>query len=351
MLHYKQDFERAQKYWDAFWNKQIIDRPCAVVFAKKDPRAEIPRFTIPVEEPFQTAFEKFDNFLMSYEFLGEAMPGFRPDFGPDQMAGFLGAPVIMDNPETGTSWSNKIVDKWENFLPLKIDNQNQCWKRMIEFHKQAQQYYKDKCLLYNIDLHSNIDAIEGLRGAENLLFDIIDSPELVSKAMDDVRKLYTKVYDTFYCYGNKQQIGTCSWLHFYSRNKFNPIQADFICLLSPDMFRKFVLPAIEEEAQYLDNSCFHLDGKDSLKHIDDILAIKEIDAVQWVPGAGAKPQLEWPEVLHKIQNAGKAVILYGSIEQIKAIHGKYKSELVVYQVQADSVEKGKEFLDWLCSNT
>lgn len=351
MLYYKPDFERAQTYWDAFWNREIIDRPCAVVFAKKHARAKWSRTTLPVQEDFQKAFDGFDEFLESFEFLGEAMPGFRPDFGPDQMAGFLGAPIVMDNEETGTSWSQKIVDDWEAYLPLKIDEKNACWRRMMDFHRAAEKRYRDKCLLFNIDLHSNIDALEGLRGAEKLLFDMLDSPEVILRAMGEVRKLYPRVYETFYAFGDKKKLGTCSWLHFYSRGKFNPIQADFICLLSPEMFRKYVMPALEEEAEYLDHSCFHLDGKDSLKHLDDILSIPGIDAVQWVPGAGAKPQLEWPEVLHKIQKAGKAVILYGTPEQIMAVHGDYKQHLVVYQVQAESADQGKAFLDRLCKNS
>jgi hypothetical protein len=118
------------------------------------------------------------------------------------------------------------------------------------------------------------------------------------------------------------------------------------------MFRDYVLPAIEEEAQFLDHSCFHLDGEDSLKHLDDILAIKEIDAIQWVPGAGKKPQFQWPEVLHKIQDAGKALHIFDSlIEEIKIHHKEYKAELIVYEVNANSSQQGLEFLDWLRKNT
>jgi len=33
-LKYKPDFARAQKYWDAFWAHEIIDRPCTIIWAK-----------------------------------------------------------------------------------------------------------------------------------------------------------------------------------------------------------------------------------------------------------------------------------------------------------------------------
>ena len=222
---------------------------------------------------------------------------------------------------------------------------------MKEFHISAEKYYMGKCLLYDIDIHSNIDALEALRGAQKLLFDLIDQPEVIDRAMTEVRLLYRKIYYTFYQFGNKKEWGTNSGMHLYSRGKADYIQADFICLLNPDMLHRFVLPAIEEEAEFLDNSCFHLDGPDALKYLDDILVIDAIDAVQWQSGAGNKPGWDWPEVINKIQAAGKAAVLYGTCEQIKVIHGRYKPELVVYDVVANNEAQGLELLEWLKKNT
>jgi len=80
-LLYKPDFERAQKYWDAFWAHEIIDRPCAVVWAKKCADAEANPYVQGVEDDFQVMFGKAQRHLDANAFLGEAMPGFRPSFG------------------------------------------------------------------------------------------------------------------------------------------------------------------------------------------------------------------------------------------------------------------------------
>ena len=351
-LKYKPDFHRAQKYWEAFWNNEIIDRPCTLIWADDSERPVDNVHTVPIRSDFESLLMRFDEYLETHCFLGEAMPGFRPGFGPDQVAGFLGAPIVISEDSEITSWSEKIVDDWKSFLPLEIKADNVCWQSMKKYHKIAQKHLEGKALLYDIDMHTNIDGLEGLRGAQKLLFDIIDTPDLVHEAMSQMRKLYSKIYNEFYAYGNKEQLGTTCGLHLYSRKKYNRIQADFICLLSPDMFREFVLPAIEEEAQFLDHSCFHLDGEDALKHIDDILAIKEIDSIQWVPGAGKKTQFQWPEILHKIQDAGKSIHIFdSSIEEIKIHHNEYKPQLVVYEIDAKSREEGLDFLDWLKKNT
>ena len=279
------------------------------------------------------------------------MPAFRPGFGPDQMAAFLGAPLTISAESNRTSWSEKIVTDWASFLPLRIAEDNPYYQRMKAFHAAAEAHLEGRCLMSDIDMHSNIDMLEGLRGAQNLLFDMIDHPDTILTAMAQASEIYRQVYEEFYQYGSKEKWGTTCGLPMYDRGKFGRIQADFIALLNPDMFRRFVLPALEEEAQFLDRSCFHLDGPDALNHLDDLLAIEALDAIQWVSGAGNRPQIEWPELLHKIQDAGKIIILHLSASDVKRIHGEYKSELVVYDVGTPTVDEGLELLEWLEKNT
>ena len=115
--------------------------------------------------------------------------------------------------------------------------------------------------------------------------------------------------------------------------------------------KQFVLPALEEGAAYLDNSCFYLDGPDALKHVDTICQMKDIDIIQWQPGSYNRPAFEWPEVIDKIQQAGKAAVIAGSPEQIKSFHGCFKPELLVYDVEAESEQEGLALLNWLKENT
>ena len=293
----------------------------------------------------------YDAWLDSHAFLGEAMPAFRPGFGPDQFAAFLGAPLVINPESRSTSWSEKIVDDWSRFLPLRLDDDNLYWRRMREFHEIAAAHFRGRCLLHEIDFHSNIDGLEGLRGAMRLLYDLIDTPEIVATAMDQAHERLVETYEALYQYGDKATLGTTSALPLYSRGRFNRIQSDFVCLLNPALFRRFVLGAIEREAELFERSCFHLDGPDALLHLDDLLAVEGIDSFQWVPGAGNPPQTEWPEVLTRMQAAGKAVILHLSADAVRAVHGTYRPELVVYDVHADSVDEGLRLLDWLADNT
>ena len=350
-LQCKPDFEEARKRWDALWRHEVVDRPCTLVTAARIPEPSGYPKLVAVQDDFATVLAGCDAYLESHAFLGEAMPAFRPGFGPDQMAAFLGAPLTISQVSSQTSWSEKIVADWETFLPLRISESNQYYTRMKDFHSLAEEHLAGRCLLSEIDMHSNIDLLEGLRGAQNLLYDMIDTPDTIMKAMSQAREIFRQVSEDFYPYGSKAMLGTTSGLPMYDRGQFNRIQSDFIALLNPGMFRKFVLPAIEEEAQYLDRSCFHLDGPDALTHLDDLLALSDLDAIQWVSGAGNRPQTEWPEVLHRVQKAGKIIILHLSAADVKRIHGEYAPELLVYDVRTRTVEEGLELLEWLKKNT
>jgi hypothetical protein len=72
------------------------------------------------------------------------------------------------------------------------------------------------------------------------------------------------------------------------------------------MFETVFLPGIIRECQHMDRSIYHLDGPDALRFLDTLLAIPEIHAIQWVPGAGQSHWKQWIEVYQRIQSAGKA---------------------------------------------
>jgi hypothetical protein len=85
------------------------------------------------------------------------------------------------------------------------------------------------------------------------------------------------------------------------------VSCDFICMISPEMFAPTILPAIRWEIDQLGHSIFHLDGPGALKHLDALLAIPRLDAIQWVYGAGATSAKDWISVYRRIQSAGKSI--------------------------------------------
>ena len=59
--------------------------------------------------------------------------------------------------------------------------------------------------------------------------------------------------------------------------------------------------------ELLDRSIFHLDGTRPLRHLDPVLALPGLTAVQWVFGDGFGPASRWIDVYRQILAAGKSI--------------------------------------------
>jgi hypothetical protein len=79
------------------------------------------------------------------------------------------------------------------------------------------------------------------------------------------------------------------------------------------MFSKFVVPALTEQCEWLDYAMFHLDGHQCIPHLDLLLEIEALDAIEWTPDpqvpSGGDPT--WYPMYRKILEAGTSVQAIG----------------------------------------
>jgi hypothetical protein len=97
------------------------------------------------------------------------------------------------------------------------------------------------------------------------------------------------------------------------------LQSDFAYMISPRMFKRFVVQDLTDCCAAMDHGFYHLDGKGQLAHLDQLLAIERLRGIQWIPGDGQPPGDEWTEVLQRIRAAGKLCQLYVSLEGARRI--------------------------------
>jgi hypothetical protein len=130
---------------------------------------------------------------------------------------------------------------------------------------------RGKYLVGVCDLHSNMDALSALRDPRTCL-DILDCPELLDEAMRGVRKLYPFVYDSIREASGIDLHRLLGLDPLLVRRRFAVLQCDFMCMVGPDAFDRFIRPALEEEAAFLDHCVVHVDGVGALRHLDGILS-------------------------------------------------------------------------------
>jgi len=243
------------------------------------------------------------------------------------------------------------IDDWDEWLPLRLDPDNPWWRRSLDFLSALAEAFAGKMLVSHLDLYSNMDTLLAMRGGQRLCMDLILRPEVIDRAMADVRALYQPIYDALFEAGNMAETGTQGWVPAYHPERTNTIQCDFCALIGPEHFRRWVMPALEQETEHLGHCVYHLDGPECLVHLDDLCSIPRLDCIQWTTGARNKPFLEWMDLLKRIQGLGKSVWVPCNWEDIKLYHRELEPNKVFYVCHAPSEKVADQTLQWLVDHT
>ncbi len=347
-LLYKKDWDESKKRFEAFWNRDIADRPLLLIGTATDGSGEVP------PTPPATLEERYtdvDYLLAAVEYglkrtyyAGDMFPHFAPYLGAGSVALYLGSePGFAED----TIWFEKCIDGLKDPIP-SFDPNNKWWLKTLEITQKAVERFRGKALVTFPDLVENVDIIASLRGTEELLFDLIECPEDVHRWQKALLDLYFEYYDRLYDM-IKEDDGGSSFIAFniWGPGRTAKIQCDFSAMISKPMFDEFVAPYLEEQAKRLDYVCYHLDGPGALQHVDTLVSLPNIDAIQWTPGAGTSGVGDpaWIPLYKKIREAGKSLVLLGpSPDEAEHIAREVGPEGILFATGADSPEHADEIV-------
>lgn len=355
MLRLQQRIERINHKMDAFWERELIDRPIMCVTADKTDFINRRNFSylqnVETNQDFNNILIELAATTENTYYAGESIPFYSITFGPDQFAAFFGAELVYDK-KINTSWvKEKLLDIYACGDNVNI-SQNKTYNAYINFTKLFTEFSDDKYMQSMIDLHGNMDCLSALVGPMEACLNMIDFPQKVLKALKYITTGYKQVMADIFDAMDVKRRGSIGWSPLYCSKKSAVLQCDLLCMLRQEDAKKFVFPFLLEEASLLDNSVFHLDGKEALIHLDNILAIDEIDVIQWVPGAGQPRSYEWLQLLQKIQSKGKGLWIYDwDIQHIKAFYKQLKPQGLAFSLHVNSCDEADEIIEWVSRNT
>ncbi len=324
-------FERMKRVEEnhALWWEHRLNRPLACVTVRDVRKPEKPYlhrvlgqanchdFSIPAKD----VIADLDTALSTRAYLGDAYPYVNFDaFGPGSLAAFLGAKV--DN-RTGGVWffpqeKQEIAD-----IHLHYDPENVWVKRIKDIYRAGLERWGTLVKLGLPDLGGVMDVVATFVGTEELLMALIDEPEEVMRLVGEAESAWVTAYNDFASVLAPQG-GVTDWWGLWNRESGYILQCDFSYMIGNPMFREFVLPTLNRDTGRLNNTIYHLDGKGELKHLDTLLALPNLNAIQWVPGDGTPTGIVWKEVYEKVIAAGKGASVVGNpqevAEVVKALH-------------------------------
>lgn len=195
------------------------------------------------------------------------------------------------------------------------------------------------------DTHAGGDALAALRGRESLCLDLVDHLDAVRLAMESLERVVIDVYEALYPIVHRPGLGTCGWLPAWSPLRGNVIQCDFLALISPQMAEvSGIVRELEVQAAWLDHTIYHLDGPGAIPHLDRLLKIQDVRAIQWVPGAGNPTPSGWIPLLRRIQRAGKGLHLSVTPEEVEVLLSELSPEGLMLSTSVRSEAEAKDLL-------
>ncbi|HEV2435291.1 MAG TPA: hypothetical protein VG077_04775 [Verrucomicrobiae bacterium] len=240
----------------------------------------------------------------------DILPSAITDLGPGSLALFLGSqPGFSED----TVWYHPCIESEpapEKLPPLRFDENNRWWKITEDILRRCAGTARGKYLVTCPDLVENMDTLSSLRGAQTLCFDLMERPEWVEQKISEINDVwfaaYQRIYDLI-----KLEDGSSAFGAFYiwGPGKVAKVQCDASAMFSPKMYRRFVAPALTAQCEWLDHSLYHLDGTQALIHLEALLEIAPLDAIEWTPQAGIETggNNRWYDLYRRILSAGKSV--------------------------------------------
>lgn len=312
-LEFCEDFPAIAQRFEAWWAQDVIDRPIFIATANTRPQRPITRRLELLDQPERWLAAKFQD-LQQTRNIGDALPSIRVDFGPVLLGGLLGGQVAFDS---DTTWTHAFInDDWSNAPDWAISDDGSWWQLLQELTQQTAEHAAGRYLLRTPDLGGTGDVLLNLRGSAALCMDVVDRPERVQEAVDAIYAAWHRAFSALYRITLTRGAGIIHWLGIWSSRPYMIPACDFNALIGPRKFETLFLPDIARQAETAGRAVFHLDGPDAARHIDALLEVPAIRAIQFTPGAGTPSALAWVEMFRKIQRRGRSVFVICPVDEV-----------------------------------
>lgn len=291
----------------------------------------------------------------SVTYYGETLPYVNLDLGPGSVAAYLGCePVFMPD----TVWYKHMLEgeDLDGLKKIVFDPENYWWKDHVKQIKKLLELIGNGAFQPTVpDLMSNLDVLSSIFEPQELCYLLMDEPELIKEALNRIDDIYWKYYEA--CYDlvkDKNGASAYTMFNIWSERRTVKVQCDFSAFLSPAQYEEFALPSLTKDVNRIDYSLYHLDGSNCARHLDSVLQLKNLNALQYTPDIGAPSAADacWFPMYDKVRGAGKNLWInfgYGELDEwirkSKALVDRYGNAGLYFLYPMTDGETAKRLFD------
>jgi len=345
-----EDWQAVKLRWQAWWQQELVDR---VLVALTAPRQGVKPRRFPAIDVLaqwtsaEVMIQRTLEVNRTTFFGGEALPmfnhnwsaghalylGCQPHFTPDT--------VWVDPAPVGEDGYPSFDDRWR---------QDSWWQWMLETTRRAAEASRGRYFMQALWGNLAGDTLALARGTQNLLFDIATHPDWVASAIQRITDIQIESIGKIWEIMGPGKLGvegSINYVGCWSPGRTIGLDCDFSCMISPEAFKQLCLPSLIETMHTVDHRIYHLDGPGAIRHLDILLSLPELHAIQWVPGAGQEAILQWIPLIERVQKAGKSIAVQAKPEEVSSLLGEVRPEGLFISTVCNSEEEGRTLLEGL----
>jgi hypothetical protein len=344
MKTWKPNWEESQKNYINWWNgKGLVISMWEHLKKEGAPWEEVQAPAPPIDlnqRWFDPQWRAADihHYLANSSFMADIPPVANTQLGPGSLAAILGAELeagedtIWIRHKEGTEF-NLCLDESSEKTPsftvspatefnLCLDESNKYWRLHVDLLKACKANSEGRYYVGIPDLMEGLDVLAGLKGNTEVLMDMMLDPDGLLEKLQKLNDLYFEVYNRLYDIVNVNGESAFCYFSIWGPGKVSKLQSDISIMISEEDFRKFEVPFLRKQCQNIDFTLYHLDGVGARRHLDALLEIDELNAIQWTPGYG-EPQggdPRWHNLYRKILAKGKSVMpCWVTVEELQPL--------------------------------
>jgi hypothetical protein len=309
-MRYKPDWPAAEARLTALWNGRHLGRPCIAVTAPRDGGVAWPPAPASAEARWldpDYVLPALRAALANTCWAGESIPSYL------LLAGWLlscgATPAFAEH----TIWHHpRPVDY--NAPPAFAYDPDDPWVRRFRalYAAVAEEAGADGFHVGQPLGLPGSDLLAANLGTEEMLFACAAYPEWTAEAILHIALAQVAAFRDFAAIpqglGNTHWYGNAGWMPFWAPEVVIGTQSDVSCMLSVEMFERFVVPELMLLASELGWLWYHLDGADARQHLPRLLSLPALRVLQYTPAPWEPSNGPAHQALYRaVQAAGKIV--------------------------------------------
>ena len=346
-----EDWPTIKKRWEAWWQCELYDRVLLQVTAPRQGVAPRPDPEVALETQWTDVNYMIRRTLEGIRttyYGGEALPMFSHSWSAGHALYFGCKPHFAKD----TVWVDPAPVGKDGYPSFEGWRDSPWWRWMRDCTDAAARACKGRYFPRPMWGNHAGDNLALVRGPETLLMDIALNPEWVKWAMKTASDIQIEAFAEVRRLISPEVSGVEGSIN-YGR-AWSPLQTlafdcDVSCMVSNEAFRELFLPPLVETMHTVDHRIYHLDGPGAIHHLDALLALPELHAIQWVPGAGRRQIMQWVPLIRRIQSKGKGVQVFASPDEVEPLLREVKPEGLLINTRCETEGEARRLVDHVTS--